>query len=219
MHLNRLFASVLALGGLAAAPATAGPQAPAPAVPTQLPRTVRPTHYDLRVTPDASALTFTGEVVISIEVLQPTTAITLNAIDLTFAGVRLTGGAGGSALSSPQVTVDAAAQTATFTFAKAIPRGAYRLAIDYAGPIGTQAVGLFALDYDTPEGRKRGLFTQFENSDARRLVPSWDEPAYKATFDLEATVPSREMAVSNMPVGWCRPSNPGWRGTRPSPAR
>ena len=28
-------------------------------------------------------------------------------------------------------------QTATFTFAKAIPPGAYRLAIDYAGRIGT----------------------------------------------------------------------------------
>ena len=32
------------------------------------------------------------------------------------------------------------------------------------------------------------------------MIPSWDEPAYKATFALEATVPSREMAVSNMPV-------------------
>ena len=170
-------------------------------VPTQLPRGIVPTHYAVSVTPDAGALTFRGRATISIEVLEPMARITLNAIDLSFATVELSGGAAAAAFASPKVTVDAAAQTATFTFARAIPRGAYGLAIDYAGKIGTQAVGLFALDYDTPAGRKRALFTQFENSDARRFLPSWDEPAYRATFDLEAIVPSAEMAVSNMPVG------------------
>ena len=70
----------------------------------------------------------------------------------------------------------------------------------YAGKIGTQANGLFALDYDTKAGKKRALYTQFENSDARRFIPSWDEPNYKATFTLTATVPSDEMVVSNMPI-------------------
>jgi aminopeptidase N len=167
---------------------------------TQLPRTVHPTHYAVAITPDAAALTFTGKVGISIEVRQATAAITLNALDLTFADVRLTRAAGGAALAPPRIAVDAAAQTATFTFAPPVPPGAYRLDIDYAGKIGTQAVGLFAIDYDTPRGKKRGLFTQFENSDARRLIPSWDEPLYKAAFDLEATVPSADLPVSNMPV-------------------
>src|SRR6185436_2083215 len=152
------------------------------------------------VTPDAGALTFRGRVVISVELLEPTASLTLNAIDLSFAQVQLSGGPAAPAFAAPKVAVDAAAQTATFTFARTLPRGAYRLAIDYTGKIGTQAVGLFALDYDTPAGRKRALFTQFENSDARRFIPSWDEPAYRATFDLEAIVPSGEMAVSNMPV-------------------
>ena len=44
------------------------------------------------------------------------------------------------------------------------------------------------------------MFTQFENSDARRFVPSWDEPGRKATFELTATVPADQMAVSNMPI-------------------
>ena len=96
--------------------------------------------------------------------------------------------------------MDAPHQTATFTFAKPIPRGSYRLALEYSGVIGTQAVGLFALDYDAPDGRKRALFTQFENSDARRMVPCWDEPAYKATFELTVTVPKGEVAVSNTPA-------------------
>src|SRR6185437_13264805 len=37
-------------------------------------------------------------------------------------------------------------------------------------------------------------------SDARRFIPSWDEPERKATFTLSATVPADQMAVSNMPV-------------------
>jgi aminopeptidase N len=72
--------------------------------------------------------------------------------------------------------------------------------MDYTGKIGTQANGLFALDYATAAGQRRALYTQFENSDARRFIPSWDEPYHKATFDLTATVPTTQMAVSNMPV-------------------
>ena len=44
------------------------------------------------------------------------------------------------------------------------------------------------------------MFTQFENSDARRFVPSWDEPGRKATFQLTATVPTDQMPLSNMPI-------------------
>ena len=57
--------------------------------------------------------------------------------------------------------------------------------IAYSGKINTQANGLFALDYKNKEGKDaRSLFTQFEAADARRFVPSWDEPDYKATWDL-----------------------------------
>src|SRR3546814_10423004 len=81
--------------------------------------------------------------------------------------------------------LDADAQTVTFDFGKPVQPGSYTLAIDYAGIINTQANGLFALDYSDNDGKaKRALFTQFEAPDARRFVPSFDEPSYKATFDL-----------------------------------
>ena len=97
--------------------------------------------------------------------------------------------------------VDADAQTVTLDFGKPLAPGNYRLVIAYAGVINQQANGLFALDYTNNEGQaKRALFTQFEAPDARRFVPSWDEPSYKATFDLTAIVPTGELAVSNMPV-------------------
>ncbi len=180
-------AAVLAL----AAPLAAAPVAPE--VTTQLPRTVRPTHYDVAIVPDVAGLTFAGKVGIAVEVLAPTSTITLNAANLTFDRVTL-----GS--EAAMVKVDADAQTATFAFRHPVAPGRYTLAIDYRGKIGIQAAGLFALDYDTPAGKRRALYTQFENSDARRLIPSWDEPAYKATFTLTATVPTGQMAVSNLPA-------------------
>ncbi|HEY0502810.1 MAG TPA: M1 family metallopeptidase [Lysobacter sp.] len=186
----------------ASAPATSPKAAPpmTAATTTQLPRTVRPTHYDVAITPHADTLTLDGRVTISLDVLEPTPSITLNALDMEFASATLTAenGKGGALL--PKVQVDAQAQTATFAFGKPLAPGRYRLALDYTGRIGTQANGLFAIDYDTRAGKKRALFTQFENSDARRMIPSWDEPAHKATFTLQATVPTGQMAVSNMPA-------------------
>jgi len=166
---------------------------------TQLPRGVVPSHYDVAIIPDAATLRFEGHVAIDIDVERPTASLTLNAVDLTFTRVALSG-PGADGLGSPRVTLDATAQTAMFNFLRPIPAGAYRLTMDYAGKIGAQAVGLFALDYDSPAGKRRALYTQFENSDARRVIPSWDEPAYKATFTLNATVPTGLTAVSNMPA-------------------
>ena len=160
-----------------------------------LPAAVVPTHYDLSLAPDAAAMSFTGAVKIDIEVRERTSRIELNAADLTFSHIALSGVA-----EEPQVTFDETRETATLAFAAPIAPGRYVLSIDYAGKINQHAAGLFYLDVDTAEGKKRALFTQFENSDARRFVPCWDEPARKASFALTALVPPDEMAVSNMPI-------------------
>jgi aminopeptidase N len=196
--MHRKFISAVIIGLMA--PMVAPMASTGIATTTQLPRTVRPTHYDVAIFPDAASLTFSGRVAIAIEVLQPTASITLNAAALSFANVSLSGGPGSAAFAKPQVRLDEAAETATFSFDHSIPKGNYRLSIDYTGRIATQAAGMFAIDYDTAAGRKRALYTQFENSDARRVIPSWDEPSYKATFALEAVIPSDEMAVSNTPI-------------------
>jgi aminopeptidase N len=196
MHRFLLAAATLAL----AAPAVA---APAADVTTQLPRGVEPLHYDIAITPDAANMRFDGHVIVTLKVSAPVTSITLNAADLDFRSVSMKGQA------APKVATDAAAQTATFTFAAPLKPGTYSLDMVYGGKIGTQANGLFALDYVTPAGARRALYTQFENSDARRFIPSWDEPAYKATFTLSAVVPADQMLIGNMPVASRTPAGPG----------
>jgi aminopeptidase N len=209
----RSVASPLALAaGFALAGCAANPPAPPAATPplaqqqhlpevtTQLPRNVRPLHYTIAAVPDPANLRFTASTDIQIEVLEPTDSITLNAADLDIASVSMGGsGPGAPALNPSDIATDAQQQTATFRFAQPIAPGRYRLTINYSGKINTQAAGLFALDYDSAEGRKRALYTQFEAPDARRFFPSWDEPIFRTPYDLSVTVPARQMAISNMP--------------------
>jgi len=203
---------LLASGGASAAvsAAAAGSNgATFATVTTQLPRNVRPSHYDLAFTPDVDNLTFKAKVKISIEVVEPTATVTLQAADLTFDKAEIAG------LGTAKVKVDDEAQTASFTFDKPLAKGRYVLSIDYAGKIYKQAAGLFALDYETETGKKRALYTQFENSDARRFIPSWDEPFYKATYSVEATIPTGQMALGNMPVAASKDIGGGKKEFRP----
>ena len=197
--------AALALAGTALGPVPALAQTTvttaATDVPTDLPRTARPSHYAIAITPDAAAMTFDGSVAVDLEVLEQTDALVLHAADLSIARATLTPAAGGAAIALT-VVLDPATQTARFAAPGPIAPGAYRLEATYSGKINEQANGLFALDYpDKISGADaRGLFTQFEAPDARRFAPMFDEPIYKATFDLSATVPATQMAVSNMPV-------------------
>ena len=185
-----------------------------PTLPTQLPRTAIPHHYAISVTPHADRLTFDGEVGIDLDVTKPTQAIVLNAAELNLASATLQPARGGPAVSA-QISLDPEAETATLTFPRTIAPGAYHLAIAYSGVIHTQANGLFALDYKDPAGvRKRAIFTQFEPADARRFFPGWDEPDYKASFDLTARVPADSMAVGNMPAASSKPLPGGLKEVR-----
>jgi aminopeptidase N len=203
MQRSLISLAVLALLGFSSSAPTLA--APAPAhkaaqVTTQLPRDAAPTHYAVSLTPDAANGSFSASVTIALDVKTATNSLTLHAADLKFSAAGISAGPGKPALAASKIELDADKQTATFRFADTLKPGAYQLKLDYTGVIGTQASGLFSLDYENGGAKKRALYTQFETADARRVIPSWDEPFYKATFALEATVPAGQMAVSNMPV-------------------
>jgi aminopeptidase N len=161
-----------------------------------LPSEVIPEHYDVQIVPDVANLSFRGRARIDLVVLRQTQTIVLNAADLSFEHVTLSG-----RTETPKITLDAEQQTATIAFGAPLAPGRYVVSIAYRGRIYQQASGFFALDYVGRGGAtERALFTQFENSDARRFLPCWDEPGRKATFTLTAAVPADAMAVSNMPI-------------------
>ena len=160
-----------------------------------LPDDVVPDAYRIAITPHAQQATFDGSVEIDVQVRRRTDRIVLDSAELAIASAAID-----AETAAPQVALDAERQRATFTFAHPLAPGRHTLKIVYSGKINDQAAGLFKLQYATPQGQATSLFTMFEDSDARRFVPSWDEPARRATFDLAVTVPADLMAVGNMPV-------------------
>jgi hypothetical protein len=159
------------------------------ATPGKLPKAVVPIHYALDITPDLDTLTFSGSESVDIEVRAPTERLVLNAVDMTIGAAAIEGEA------APQITSDPAAQTVTFAFPYPIAAGRHQLRISFTGQINRFGRGLFVVDYPTAEGRKRMISSHLEPVDARRIFPSWDEPAFKASIALTVTVPQAFLAV------------------------
>jgi aminopeptidase N len=163
--------------------------------PGKLPKDVVPRHYAITLKPDSAKLTTEGEVTIELEVLQATSRLVFNALELEFASAAVDG----RAVAAP--TIDAGEQTATVALASPLAAGKHTLRLAFHGKIGRQAQGLYAEKYRTAAGEKQMLGTQMEPTDARRMFPCWDEPVFRAKFQLTVNVPAGQTAVSNMPVG------------------
>ena len=156
----------------------------------RLPGGVIPVHYDLTVSPNLSAATFAGEETIRVRLSRASSTIVLHAAEITFRSVRVT--AGGKTQTA-KVTLDAARQTATFTVPNPIPAGDAEIAISYDGILNDDLRGL----YLSKANNRRYAVTQLEATDARRMFPSFDEPAFKATFALTAIIDEADHAISN----------------------
>jgi len=167
---------------------------------TRLPSGVRPQSYALTLTPNLADFTFQGEESISIEVVEPTTHVTLHALELEISHCEAAL-PDGTVLQATESVIDEDAETATFTFSRPIPRGSAALNLRFAGTLNDQLRGFYRSQYVDADGQPRYLATtQFEATDARRAFPCWDEPAIKATFQVTLVVPSDLVAISNMPV-------------------
>ena len=166
----------------------------------RLPTDVQPLKYILTLVPNLDNFTFRGEETIEVQVVKPTSSITLNAAELEISNVQVVL-RDGSALPAKRISVDEDSETATFSFDRDIPSGTATLNIHFTGVLNDQLRGFYRSQYTDPEGQQRFLAaTQFESTDARRAFPCWDEPAIKATFQVTLVIPSDMVAISNMPV-------------------
>jgi aminopeptidase N len=163
--------------------------------PGRLPKTVLPTHYRIALTPDIASLKIRGKETISLDFRQATDTLVFNTVHETLQQVRLDG------QPVQSVTPDEKQEWTTVKLAKAASAGEHTLTFSYESKIETEPRGLFAQHYTLPAGAKGVMLsTQMEPADARRMFPCWDEPAFRATFELTITVPSEWATVSNMPV-------------------
>jgi len=159
----------------------------------RLPSTVVPTHYTLAFTPDLKAATFTGQESIDVTLDEPADHITLNALEIAFQSATV------SAAGKQQtaiVSLDPEKEQATFTFPEKLPAGKATLSIAFTGILNDKLRGF----YLSKTARRNYAVTQFESTDARRAFPSFDEPAFKAAYDISLTIDTADTAISNGPV-------------------
>lgn len=161
----------------------------------RLPKSVVPTEYRIAIAPDAVRKTLTGRESVTLEFRRPSDRIVFNTLNITVRDARLDG------VPVAAVRTANGQQLTTLALAHPAKPGRHVLTLRYDGKIEDTAQGLFAQDYVTADGRRgRMLSTQLESTDARRVFPAWDEPAFRATFQLTVTLPRDWTAVSNMPV-------------------
>ncbi|MBX3306913.1 MAG: M1 family peptidase, partial [Nitrospira sp.] len=167
--------------------------------PYRLPRHVVPTRYELRLEPDLTTATFTGQVTITLTVHQTTQTIILNAVDLVVDTAQLEGQDGHRIEATTEL--DHSLQRATLSLERPISQGAWKLYLSFHGKLNDQLRGFYRSTYKDQSGTAQTLAaTQFEATDARRAFPCWDEPDFKAVFATTLVVAPQLTAVSNTTV-------------------
>jgi aminopeptidase N len=160
----------------------------------RLPEGARPENYKLTFTPDLENAKFEGEETIAIRLRKPSSEITLNAVDIDFHEVTVTSGA---TTQKAKVTPDKEKEMVVLRVEKPLPAGPATVHVTYTGILNNEMRGLYLGKDD--HGREYAA-SQFEATDARRAFPSFDEPDYKATFDITAVADKGQVAISNQKI-------------------
>ena len=164
----------------------------------KLPKEVVPTDYSVRIVPDIDKLTFAGTETVKLNVRDRVRQLVLNALELKIEAASLDG----KELPASEIKTDTKNELLMLALPSELPPGEHALALRFTGKINEQGQGLFYMRYQEQGSGapKIMLGTQFEATDARRFFPCWDEPAFRARFQLTAVVPENWLAVSNMPI-------------------
>ncbi len=168
----------------------------------RLKKDVVPVFQSINLKIDSRDSAYGGNVNINLSVKNPANTFIIHAEDITIVDLVFSGKDGEIAVTHQPGKNG----RTTLTTAKELAPGEYSLGISFTAKFNTQAVGL----YRTESGGESYLFTQFEESDARKAFPCFDEPSFKFPYQLTLTIPEQHTAVSNTPVE-IQSSSEGWK--------
>ena len=163
--------------------------------PGRLPKTIVPLDYAIALKPDLASQRFSGTESVRLKFRSTADTVMFDSLDEVLNDVRLDGKPVKSVVS------DDVRQLTTVTLERIARPGLHVLSFSYTGKIGTAPHGIFVQSFVAPNGEHGQLLsTKMEPTDARRMFPCWDEPAFRASYQLTVTVPAAWAAVANMPV-------------------
>jgi len=165
----------------------------------RLPKHVAPTRYAIQIEPDLSASSFVGRETVEVAVREPTEEIVLHACDLAVRAAVVEDSEGRRL--SGAVRLDEATERVILRFREPLRPGPWRLSLEFSGTLSDALRGFYRSTFTREDGTTGALaVTQFEATDARRAFPCWDEPAFKAVFELTLVVDPGLTAISNTAV-------------------
>src|SRR2546423_2830378 len=164
--------------------------------PGKLPKNVVPEEYAIRIAPDLEKKMFSGSETIKLNAHEAVKQVVLNAADIKITKATVDGKA------APASAITLNEKEETLTIVTELAAGRHEVALEFTGKINQRGIGLYYATYQEQGtgAKKTMLGTQFEAADARRMFPCWDEPSFRARFQLTAVVPENFTAVSNMPI-------------------
>ena len=162
--------------------------------PHRLPRHVLPKHYAIELEPDLKSGSFTGQVVIDLEVITETDTIVLNAAELDIEDVQIEQG---DSVPTSSIVMDEDLERVEFAFPIVLQPGPARLSCSFKGILNDKLRGFYRSTWRDDAGNDHVIATtQFESTNARRAFPCFDEPDLKATFGVTLRVLDSLMTVS-----------------------
>ena len=167
----------------------------------RLPTSVLPRHYRLTLVPDLAEATFTGDVEIDLSVEGATSTIVLNAAELELTTVTLRPADGSGPRTPVSIQLDEAEERAVLEFDGPLATGPATLHLEFTGILNDKLHGFYRSTFTDHSGVERVIATtQMESTDARRAFPCFDEPEFKATFEVTLVVEDGLNAYSNSPI-------------------
>ncbi len=163
-----------------------------------LPGSPYPIAYELDLTVDPRQARFGGMVMITVNTDAPIRGMYLHGQGLDVTDVRIGNHperwAQDSALGAWTDVLDTG--VAWVDFGAMHGPGEITVTIAYNAPFDTRLSGLFKV---TEQGDAFAL-AKSESIQARRFMPGFDQPAFKAPFNIMLTIPQSDIAISNQPV-------------------
>lgn len=159
--------------------------------PHRLPHTALPRRYAVELEPDLAAATFTGSVVVDVDIAEPTDALVLNAIELQITSALVNG-------EPVEWVLDEPSERLALLLDAPLPAGAAQVEIGFDGILNDQLRGFYRSTYVDDDGVEQVIATtQMQSTDCRRAFPCWDEPEFKAVFGITLVVDPELTVVSN----------------------
>uniref|UniRef100_A0A673FFZ1 Aminopeptidase n=1 Tax=Sinocyclocheilus rhinocerous TaxID=307959 RepID=A0A673FFZ1_9TELE len=178
----------------------------------RLPATLRPRHYDLRLSVSMENFTFSGEVHIEFECVQSTKLIVLHTDRLEVDKVLVYSDSKKAGAMRIQRRFHYQPKQ-VFVIAlhrEMKPLRTYKINITFHAHIEHELLGFFRSSYVLNGERRFLAVTQFSPTHARKAFPCFDEPIYKATFRVSLKHESSYQSLSNMPVEASTSDEDGW---------